>query len=82
MYELELAVICALGLWLLGRFARMVHGVAMATRWGRRRRIRRITEGYAGLYTPEGEEALQRFVREVAEDFSAAVDASGISKRL
>jgi hypothetical protein len=81
MYELKLAVICALVLWLLDRIARMAHAAAMATRWGRRKTTRRVTEAYAALSTPDGEAALQRFAREVAEDFSAALKGSRISKR-
>ena len=79
MYELELAVICALGLWLLGRFVRVILGLSAATRWGRRRMTRRIVKGYAALLTPEGNDALERFARDLAEDLDAALDASGIT---
>jgi hypothetical protein len=86
MYELKLAIACALacavGFWLVGRSARLILRVVTATRWGRRRATRRAVYGYTALFTHEGEEALQRFAREFAEDFSAALDASGISKRL
>jgi hypothetical protein len=85
MYALELAAIfalgCAVGQGLLGRCYRMILGRVMATRWGRRRMTNRAVEGYAALFTPEGTEALQRFVREFSEDFSAALEAAGLSRR-
>jgi hypothetical protein len=84
MYELKLAAIfalgCAVGQGLLDRCYRMILGRVMATRWGRRRMANRVVAGYAALLTPEGTEGFQRFARELAEDFEAALDKSGFSR--
>ena len=83
MYDAAIfAVICALGGSLVfGPSVQRILRRVMATRWGRRRMTRQAVSSYAALFTPEGEEALQRFTREFVEDFDAALDASDISKR-